>query len=182
MFSIGDQVAVLDDTLRGIIIGIDNQLVNIKGVDGMIYQYHQRELVIIQQEQHQLSKYSDINHPLLKEKLVVKKKKESNFKKEKKEVILEIDLHINQLIKSHKGMSNFEILTLQLETAKKNIEFAISKRISKIVFIHGVGEGVLKNELHYLLGRYPTKFYDASYKKYGLGATEVHIYQNSNEF
>ena len=79
-------------------------------------------------------------------------------------------------------MSNFEILTLQLETAKKNIEFAISKRISKIVFIHGVGEGVLKNELHYLLGRYPTKFYDASYKKYGLGATEVYIYQNSNEF
>ena len=182
MFSIGDQVAVLDDTLKGIIISIDNQLVNIKGVDGMIYQYHQRELVIIQQEQHQLSKYSDINHPLLKEKLVVKKKKESNFKKEKKEVILEIDLHINQLIKSHKGMSNFEILTLQLETAKKNIEFAISKRISKIVFIHGVGEGVLKNELHYLLGRYPTKFYHASYKKYGLGATEVYIYQNSNEF
>ena len=68
MFSIGDQVAVLDDTLKGIIISIDNQLVDIKGVDGMIYQYHQRELVIIQQEQHQLSKYSDINHPLLKEK------------------------------------------------------------------------------------------------------------------
>ena len=47
-----------------------------------------------------------------------------------------------------------------------------------IIFIHGVGEGVLKNELHYLFGRYPVRFYDASYKKYGLGATEVYVYQN----
>ena len=51
-------------------------------------------------------------------------------------------------------------------------------RISKVVFIHGVGEGVLKSELHYLFSRYPVRFYDASFKKYGLGATEVYIYQN----
>ena len=76
-------------------------------------------------------------------------------------------------------MDNFEMLSLQLETAKRKIEYAISKRISKIIFIHGVGEGVLKSELHYLFGRYPVRFYDASYKKYGLGATEVYIYQNS---
>jgi hypothetical protein len=48
------------------------------------------------------------------------------------------------------------------------------------VFIHGVGEGVLKLELEYLFGRYNNvKFYDADYKKYGLGATEVYIYQNA---
>ena len=70
------------------------------------------------------------------------------------------------------------MLTLQLNTAKSKIEFAISKRISKIIFIHGVGEGVLKSELHYLFGSYPVRFYDASYKKYGLGATEVYVYQN----
>ncbi len=177
-FKIGDQVAVLDDTLKGIIVNIQNKIIEIKDNDGMIYHYKKRELVIIKQKQYQLSKYSDINNPLLNEKLTDKKKKESNFKKEKKEVILEIDLHINQLIKSNKGMNNFEMLSLQLETAKRKIEFAITKRISKIVFIHGVGEGVLKKELHYLLGRYPVSFYDAPYKKYGLGATEVYIYQN----
>ena len=78
----------------------------------------------------------------------------------------------------NKGMDNFDMLTLQLNTAKRKIEYAISKRISKIIFIHGVGEGVLKSELHYLFGRYPVRFYDASYKKYGLGATEVYVYQN----
>ena len=114
----------------------------------------------------------------MNEKLEETSSKTSSFKKEKNEVILEVDLHINQLTNSTKGMDNFDMLTLQLNTAKRKIEYAISKRISKIVFIHGVGAGVLKSELHYLFGRYPVRFYDASYKKYGLGATEVYVYQN----
>ena len=95
-------------------------------------------------------------------------------------MILEVDLHINQLVKSVKGMDNYDMLNLQLDTAKRKVEYAVSKRITKIVFIHGVGEGVLKSELNSLLNKYPVKYYDASYKKYGLGATEVYVFQNSN--
>ena len=177
-FNIGKKVAVLDDILKGVIVSLNGQVVGIKDDDGMVYEYNQNELVVIEEDQHQLSKYSDINNPLFNDKLQDQKVKGSSFKKENNEVILEVDLHINQLIKSTKGMDNFEMLSLQLETAKRKIEYAISKRISKIIFIHGVGEGVLKSELHYLFGRYPVRFYDASYKKYGLGATEVYIYQN----
>jgi dsDNA-specific endonuclease/ATPase MutS2 len=72
------------------------------------------------------------------------------------------------------------MLNIQLDTAKRQLNFAISKRIQKVVFIHGVGEGVLKEELRYLFNRYDNvKFYDADYQKYGLGATEVYIYQNA---
>mgnify|MGYP001799866207 CR=1 FL=1 len=71
------------------------------------------------------------------------------------------------------------MLNLQLEPAKRQLEFAMSKRIQKVVFIHGVGAGVLKEELKYLFKRYPLEFYDADYQKYGLGATEVYIYQNN---
>ena len=177
-FNIGKKVAVLDDILKGVIVSLNGQVVGIKDDDGMVYEYNQNELVVIEEDQHQLSKYSDINNTLFNDKLQDQKVKGSSFKKENNEVILEVDLHINQLIKSTTGMDNFEILSLQLETAKRKIEYAISKRISKIIFIHGVGEGVLKSELHYLFGRYPVRFYDASYKKYGLGATEVYIYQN----
>ena len=177
-FNIGKKVAVLDDILKGVIVSLNGQVVGIKDDDGMVYEYNQNELVVIEEDQHQLSKYSDINNPLFNDKLQDQKVKVSSFKKENNEVILEVDLHINQLIKSTTGMDNFEILSLQLETAKRKIEYAISKRISKIIFIHGVGEGVLKSELHYLFGRYPVRFYDASYKKYGLGATEVYVYQN----
>ena len=92
---------------------------------------------------------------------------------------MEVDLHIHQLVKSTRGMSNFDMLNIQLETAKRQLDFAISKRIQKVVFIHGVGEGVLKEELNYLFKKYENlKFYDAEYQKYGLGATEVYIYQN----
>ena len=177
-FNIGKKVAVLDDILKGVIVSLNGQVVGIKDNDGMVYEYNQNELVVIEEDQHQLSKYLDINNPLFNDKLQDQKVKGSSFKKENNEVILEVDLHINQLIKSTTGMDNFEMLSLQLETAKRKIEYAISKRISKIIFIHGVGEGVLKSELHYLFGRYPVRFYDASYKKYGLGATEVYVFQN----
>jgi|TARA_B110000914_G_scaffold127460_1_gene111203 hypothetical protein len=177
-FNIGKKVAVLDDILKGVIVSLNGQVVGIEDDDGMVYEYNQNELVVIEEDQHQLSKYSDINNPLFNDKLQDQKVKGSSFKKENNEVILEVDLHINQLIKSTTGMDNFEMLSLQLETAKRKIEYAISKRISKIIFIHGVGEGVLKSELHYLFGRYPVRFYDASYKKYGLGATEVYVFQN----
>jgi hypothetical protein len=49
-------------------------------------------------------------------------------------------------------MSNYDILTLQSETAKRHIEFAIKTEF-KNCFIHG-GRGVLKAELDFLLGRY----------------------------
>ena len=76
-------------------------------------------------------------------------------------------------------MSNHDMLTLQLDAARRQLDFAICKRIQKVVFIHGVGEGVLKMELEYLFGRYNNvKYYDANYQKYGLGATEVYIFQN----
>jgi dsDNA-specific endonuclease/ATPase MutS2 len=69
---------------------------------------------------------------------------------------------------------------LQSETAIRHLEFAIRNRIPKIVFIHGVGEGILKSELDFLLGRYDNVvFQDGNYQKYGLGATEVFIKQNS---
>jgi dsDNA-specific endonuclease/ATPase MutS2 len=78
-------------------------------------------------------------------------------------------------------MSNYDILTLQSETAKRQLEFAIKNKMQKVVFIHGVGEGVLKAELDFLLGRYEgIDFRDADYQKYGLGATAVHIKQNPN--
>ena len=177
---IGNKVAVLDDFLKGVVTDVcDNQVI-IETEDGMKFSFLASELVRIDKDQHELSKFSDINNPLLKEKTKLNRSKKSLFKKDKNEVVLEVDLHINQLTNSTRGLDNYDMLNLQLDTAKRKVEFAIQKRISKIVFIHGVGEGVLKSELLRLLNKYPVKYYDASYKKYGLGATEVYVFQNSN--
>ncbi|MCG1037756.1 Smr/MutS family protein [Polaribacter sargassicola] len=175
---IGDKVAVLDDVLKGRVVEIDGGNITVETLDGMIYRFDKSELIVIEVDQHELTKYSDINNSLLKEKIHQNQNKKSLFKKQKNEIILEVDLHINKLTKSTRNMDNYDMLNLQLDVAKKKIDYAVSKRISKIVFIHGVGEGVLKSELVRLLKKYNVKFYDASYKKYGLGATEVYVYQN----
>ncbi len=177
-FQIGSKVAVIDDVLEGIVVSFDSGFVEIKDSEGMIYRFNESELIPLNQDQHQLSKFMDINNKLLKEKESLGKSKPKSFIKEKNEVVFEVDLHIHQLVDSIRNLDNYDMLNLQLETAKRKLEFAIQKRFSKVVFIHGVGEGVLRNELHSLLKKYPVDFYDASYQKYGLGATEVYIYQN----
>jgi hypothetical protein len=54
-------------------------------------------------------------------------------------------LHIEKLVQN-KAVYRYDILTLQSETAKLDIEFCHTKRIENC-FIHGVGEGVLKSNL-----------------------------------
>ena len=177
-FEIGTVVTLIDDNLTGNVVSVDGKLIGIQDDERKVYQFHENELVARKEDQHELSKFMDINNPLLKAKTQESTSKKSGFLKDKNEIVFEVDLHINQLVVNTKNMDSYDMLSQQLNTAKRKLEFAISKRFSKVVFIHGVGEGVLKNELHSLLRRYSVEFYDASYQKYGLGATEVYIYQN----
>lgn len=181
-FRIGDSVQVLDDTLSGVITKIEGNTISIETRDGFILDYEKGELL---PEASSSKIKNDIFSgktvtEVIKEKELPKKRTAIRKKlKERFQPTMEVDLHINQLVRSSRGMTNHDMLTLQLDTAKRKLEYAIKNRIQKIVFIHGVGEGVLKLELEYLLGRYSNvKQYDADYKKYGLGATEVYIYQN----
>lgn len=182
-FKIGDTVAVLDDVIKGKILAISNGRISIESNEGFAFDFLPNELVIIKENQADLSKYSDITNDALVQKLNYqdKKKNAPKFKTSTKPEDLgpmEVDLHIHQLTKSTAGMDNYDMLNLQIDTAKHKIEFAIKNKLPKIVFIHGVGEGVLKSELEFLFKKYNISSYAADYKKYGLGATEVYVYQN----
>lgn len=184
-FEIGDKVRLINDTLSGVIIEIINNKVILKCSEGFDYSCDKSEL----------TKYGHLDDHFINDKINEFKYEKDSYKttknevrvhdnntqgKKKKNIIspIEVDLHIHQLVISEKGLSNFDMLNLQLKTAKKKLEYAIRNKKPKIVFIHGIGEGVLKTELHNLLKKYPVEFYEASYKKYGQGATEVYIYQN----
>jgi dsDNA-specific endonuclease/ATPase MutS2 len=179
-FQVHDRVEVLDDSIRGIVKKVESGIVYIETSEGFLLDFSPSELVRIEDENGELFLKNDVRAEVLREKQAEKKPRTSRVKpKERNVPPMEIDLHIEKLVNSYRGMSNYDILTLQLDTAKRQIEFAARKRIQKIVFIHGVGEGVLKAELDYLLGRYDNlKFYDADYQKYGAGATEVYFFQN----
>ncbi|MCG3164402.1 MAG: Endonuclease MutS2 [Bacteroidia bacterium] len=86
----------------------------------------------------------------------------------------EVDLHIENLLPSHRGMSNAEIIDVQLRHFTKALDNAIRNNYYKIVFIHGVGKGRLREEIVAILKTYSgVTFRYASYEKYGWGATEV---------
>ena len=177
VFNVGDKVEAIDDVIRGIVTLVNGTSITVQTEDDFSMVFEAKELVVM------AGNISVSNYEIaqIKKEKELPKKRRSSFAKPKERNLpkMEVDLHINQLFKNPKGLGNYEILNLQLETAKRQLEFAISKRIQKVVFIHGVGEGVLKEELHYLFNKYENvKHYDANYQKYGLGATEVYIYQN----
>lgn len=178
-FEIGDHVAWIDDDLQGKVMAFQNQTLLIETTDGFEIKANANELVLlpaqnalkVDWEELQKTKLSELQKPTAN--LPTKKDKK------KKQAALEVDLHIHELVENTKYMSNFEMLNIQLDTAKRQIEFAKQKRIKRVILIHGVGQGVLKSELETLLRRdEEVNFYDADYKTYGLGATEVYIYEN----
>lgn len=181
MFKKGDKVSVLDENLSGTIIKIVNAIYTIETEDGFELEFSKNELINVDNTSTLKTKaFSNLSvHDIISQKETKKRKSVKVKPKERSKPTMEVDLHIHQLTNSSQRMANHEILNLQLDTAKRQLEFAMKKRIQKIVFIHGVGEGVLKLELEYLFKRYETiKYYEADYQKYGLGATEVYIYQN----
>lgn len=87
----------------------------------------------------------------------------------------EVDLHIHELVENHAGMSNGEILEIQMARFTTALEGAIKSKTKRVVFIHGVGNGKLKFEIRKELDKKYTrlKYQDASFKEYGFGATMV---------
>ena len=104
------------------------------------------------------------------------KKKEQTISLPNTEMI-EIDLHIHELLDNYSNLTNTEMLTVQMNKFHEEMNKAIKSEVKKIVFIHGVGNGTLKNELRRELQRKYSKynFQDASFREYGYGATMVII-------
>ncbi len=89
---------------------------------------------------------------------------------------LVVDLHAENLDGHSYSQSNQQKLSLQLNHFQNSLEKALNSHVSKIVFIHGVGNGVLRQSIRDILKRYDgIEFSDGSYQKYGAGATEVRI-------
>ena len=107
------------------------------------------------------------------------KNKTTNNKKSSLEPLV-VDLHINSLVDTTAGMSNADILNLQIDTFRGIMNENMRNFGRKIIFIHGKGEGVLRQALTKELNhRYKGHdVQDASFQEYGYGATQVTIRQH----
>ncbi|MCQ2959156.1 MAG: DUF2027 domain-containing protein [Bacteroidales bacterium] len=111
----------------------------------------------------------------IQEKQDLKKNEVKEIKKTEK--FKEVDLHILELVDDDSKMSPLEKLEMQMKVFESELAKAISEGYEKIVFIHGVGQGILKAKIRGCLDKdYPQFFYqDASFQKYKFGATLVYL-------
>ena len=171
-FNIGDRVSFLNEKGGGKIISFSGRkTAMVLTEDGFEIPYFIEQLVLASGSSRlTLSDYRYL------QKDVSKNNKRALPKKDKKESYWEIDLHIHELVDYYNNMSNSQMLEIQLRHFKLKLEQAIANNIKKVVFIHGVGEGVLKHEIRKILGGYARlEYFDGSYSKYGFGATEVRL-------
>lgn len=88
----------------------------------------------------------------------------------------EVDLHISALRERYDNLSPHEILNIQVRYFENALENAMLKGYRKVVFIHGIGNGALKQAVTNRLNDYDNvEFQAASFAKYGAGAIEVTI-------
>ncbi|MBU1010666.1 MAG: DUF2027 domain-containing protein [Bacteroidetes bacterium] len=91
-----------------------------------------------------------------------------------------VDLHIGELVDNILGMSSKDMFALQINYFHKALESAIKNDYEKVTFIHGVGNGVLKEAIANALKDYEgTENRMASMSKFGVGAIEVIIRDKS---
>ncbi len=97
---------------------------------------------------------------------------------EKQEVIKpaeEVDLHIEKWRDDYHFLSPHEILEAQKNYFEQQLDAAVVHAFSSIIFIHGVGNGTLRQYIHQKISKHPQvqTFMDARKEKFGYGATQV---------
>lgn len=93
--------------------------------------------------------------------------------------VMEVDLHLHKLVEDENALSTDARLRFQLDYFERMLNTAIRLRKRRLIVIHGVGEGILREEVRKLLQFYEgVRFDDADPRRYGHGATSIEILQN----
>ena len=87
----------------------------------------------------------------------------------------ELDLHIEALVDNRSGLSNADIVRIQLDSLRHYVQLSIVHRQERMVVIHGLGKGRLREEVHAVLKKIPevSRYKNEWSAKYGFGATEI---------
>jgi DNA-nicking Smr family endonuclease len=137
------------------------------GKEAFVYQLDEEEIVKKEEVKVKESFSEDLRASLMGGAAVAK------IEVDKPEKV--IDLHIQKLSDDSSRLSKDEMLKKQLSAFETGLELAIASGMEEITFIHGAGNGVLRNELHRHLSKHQhvQYFKDAQKEKFGYGATLV---------
>jgi hypothetical protein len=86
-----------------------------------------------------------------------------------------VDVHIEKITDSWQHLTNGEIIELQMREFEKWYDIAVMQNLHFFIVVHGVGNGVLRNEIHEFL-KYKKEvksFVNQYHPSFGYGATEI---------
>ncbi len=164
-FQLGDKVLFKKEDLKGEVVKVNSAYkLTILTSDGFEVNVSAKDIVKIEKGTDKATSYGDVFHQKDSDKSTPKP-----IKQQRSQTVLKIDLHIELLTSNYHYMDNFEIVQLQLNVCYEQLQYAMNSKITKVEIVHGIGEGVLRNEVHQILKNYKLRYY---LSKNG-GSTEV---------
>jgi len=163
-FSIGEQISILNETGKYTVISIHITHVVVEDEHG----FEQKVPLNLAVKATAVK----TTHIVLKDELLDSDKRSLKNKMQ----IPSIDLHIESLLEYDAKMNSFDKLNFQLRKFREFVNTNLTKRKTKLLVIHGVGEGRLKNEIGALIARNDGySMHDANYSRGGVGASYIEI-------
>ncbi len=189
-FKKGDRVLFLNERMEGVVQSVsDKGMVIVLNSDGFEIPVLAKDIVhklTDDQKREEKAKIVEptssvvINEDDFSDMNFMKEENQRNVSKphshRRDDVEMEVDIHIERLLKKHQHLGNSQIVRIQMEHTELAIKRAFALGMHRLIIIHGVGNGTLKEEVRKLLKRYSNiRYADASFQKYGNGATVVYL-------
>lgn len=195
---IGSEVKFLNDVGGGIVLEIfSDGTASVQGEDGFDMKYNLTELMLVsdsitEQEEEYNNKLPDLakiiaqdvneeRQKLIQKDFEIKYANVRATNQQRRGEHMVIDLHIHELIDNQSGLQDRTKLDIQLNHFERMMRIAGEQRVKRVIFIHGVGQGVLRNQIRTRLDSYypDCTVRDGNPREYGAGATEVILGQSS---
>ena len=193
----GDQVRFLNEVGGGEVLEVfSDGTATVEGDDGFDMNYKLQELMLVMSSEDEIEAYNNKLPDLatiLAQDLDVNRQKEiqkdfdikysnasaTNQKRRGEHMV--IDLHIHELVDDQSGLRDRTKLDIQLNHFERMMRIAGEQRVRKVIFIHGIGQGVLRHQIRTRLEMYYPNctVRDGNPREYGAGATEVLLGQSS---
>lgn len=183
----GDRVAFLDEVGRGVVRAVRKGRVLVHTDDGFDLEYAADRLVPSTDERSVLLRITDHQVGMVAANDVRTEQERRRLrgasarpgktpKRGPGDDVVEVDLHLHEIVDDETRLDPAEKLDYQLRYFERALNAAIRDGKRKLIVIHGVGEGILREEVRKALQFYDhVRFHDADVRRYGAGATEVEI-------
>ena len=193
---VGDRVKFLNDVGEGVVIEIKGFNAVVEDKNGFDIEYPLKDLISVGGKVEEAEMYGDklpelseiLSRDISKERqnkiqevFEVKYANARSINQKRRGEYMEVDLHFHELVDDISGLKDRTKLDIQLNHFGRMMRIAAEQKIKRIVFIHGVGQGVLRHQIRSRLDMYypECSVRDGNPREYGAGATEVFLGQSS---